>query len=90
MRLRMLILFACILLPATALARAPASVNLGSRKLQCRAMTCACGVCSRCATQAEKEDCEKRAAAPEVNDSGEHGTYPLNDDGAVVDEDADD
>lgn len=90
MRSRVLILFACILLPATSLARAPASVNLGSRKLQCRALTCACGVCNVCKTQAEKEDCEKRAAAPEVKDTGEHGTYPLNDDGALVEEDQDD
>ncbi len=86
----MAFLFLISLLPGLADARAPASVNLGDRKLQCRAATCTCGHCSACRTQGEKEACEKRAKEPDLRDSGENGTYLLNDDGAVVREDQDD
>lgn len=80
--------FVCAALPA--FARAPASVDLGNRKAQCRAMTCACGVCSQCRTQAEKEACAVRVGGDVYRESGESGTYHLNDDGELVKEDADD
>ena len=85
------LLFACVLSFAAmpALARTPASVNFGNRKLQCRAMTCACGVCSQCRTQGEREACEKRMKEPEVADTGEHGAYFTNDDNDLVTEDKD-
>lgn len=88
--MRSVLLFSLCLLPAAALARQPASVGFGNAKLQCRALTCACGVCRMCKTQGEREACEGRAKTAEVRDTGENGNWHLNDDGAVVDEDEDD
>ena len=87
--MRSVLLFS-LFLALPALARQPASVGFGNPKLQCRAMTCACGVCRACKTQAEREACEGRAKAAPVEDSGENGLYHLNDDGALVREDKDD
>ena len=87
--MRSVLLFS-LFLALPALARQPASVGFGNPKLQCRAMTCACGVCRMCKTQAEREACAERARTAEVKDTGENGTYHLNDDGALVNEDKDD
>ena len=87
--MRSVLLFS-LFLSLPELARQPAYVGFGNAKLQCRAQTCACGVCRVCRTQLEKEACEERAKMAEVRDTGENGTWHLNDDGALVEEDKDD